>query len=70
MGKRTAEKDGHPSSVPMDKWSRSYVRWAGRKKVRRALSSLFSAVAFSTEQLQQWGKGKATFTEAEKEINQ
>lgn len=29
-------------------------------KVRRAVSSLFSAVAFSTEQLQQWGKGKAT----------
>ena len=40
------------------------------QKVRRAVSSLFSAVAFSTEQLQQWGKGEATFTEAEKEINQ
>ena len=40
------------------------------QKVRRAVSSLFSAVAFSTEQLQQWGKGEAAFTEAEKEINQ
>lgn len=29
----------------MDKWTRIYVRWAGNKqKVRRAISSIFSAV--------------------------